>query len=281
MELEARLMAARQPCQPRPPPPQSLDCSASPAAASDVGSRAATHTPESSADAIASGLFDNPPVADIGYFGEPRAARPPALPPSDGAALGASSNHAFFWSLSTSIENVSHRSAARYQELSRWSSLGADDAPALPALPPEGLDKPLPDDDSFPGRATAVEWTTRFFDTVGAVQPYVSEAQVLRDIDAMDVAAASWQAASRASQALVSIIFAQALNTLDSRSPEPFYRRALSLLDEQTVYTPTVDARTRESPCPALPCSALPCTATHADNGPPAHSAGAAPGGQL
>lgn len=33
---------------------------------------ATAQTPESSADAIATGLFDHPPAVDIGYFGKSR-----------------------------------------------------------------------------------------------------------------------------------------------------------------------------------------------------------------
>lgn len=160
---------------------------------------------------------------------------------------GSSSNHAFFWSLSASIENVSHRSTVRYQEPSRQGQATEADeasrAPPLPMMPPSAYRNLQPDDDSFPGRALAVEWTTRFFDTVGAVLPYVSESQVLREIDVIDARDQGWQMSQRSAQALLSIIFAQALQTLDDRSPEPYYRRALGLLDEKTLYIPTVDSR--------------------------------------
>lgn len=108
------------------------------------------------------------------------------------------------------------------------------------------------DDDSFPGRKVAVEWTARFFDTVGAVLPYISEPHVLREIDYLDAQGQDWQAERRSSQALLSIIFAQALWTMDDRSPEPFYRRALGLLNEQTLHLPTVESRTQPlTRCPA------------------------------
>lgn len=83
----------------------------------------------------------------------------------------------------------------------------------------------------------------------------------------MDAAGRGWQAARRSTQALLSIVFAQALHTMGGeRSPEPFYRRALGLLDEETAYIPTVDARmpslrpphrvtlTRSSPGVTSPC---------------------------
>ncbi|GJN72163.1 hypothetical protein PLICBS_006235 [Purpureocillium lilacinum] len=238
-ELEAQLAAAGLGPQSADAPSsayshmQPLDRDKSPGQTShggfsDVGSKATAQTPESTADAIATGLFDHPPVVDIGYF-------------------GSSSNHAFFWSLSASIENVSHRSTVRYQEPSRQGQATEADeasrAPPLPMMPPSAYRNLQPDDDSFPGRALAVEWTTRFFDTVGAVLPYVSESQVLREIDVIDARDQGWQMSQRSAQALLSIIFAQALQTLDDRSPEPYYRRALGLLDEKTLYIPTVDSR--------------------------------------
>ena len=82
-ELEARLNAAGLASQnvdtsATPFYPNAVDREQSPAqmshgAPSDAGSRATAHTPESSADAIATGLFDHPPVVDIGYFGKDRA----------------------------------------------------------------------------------------------------------------------------------------------------------------------------------------------------------------
>ncbi|KND92065.1 Oleate activated transcription factor 3 [Tolypocladium ophioglossoides CBS 100239] len=226
-ELEAQLAAAGLASQHAQPNvasfySQTLDRDKSPAqmshaAVSDVGS----------ADAIATGLFDHPPVVDIGYF-------------------GASSNHAFFWSLSASVENVSHRSAHRYQEPLRQGQHGAaEEQPqqlAMPAVPASNHLHQQLDDDSFPGCKAAVEWTVRFFDTVGAVLPYISKPHVLREIDYIGEQGQDWQAARRSLQALLSIIFAQALHTMEDRSPEPFYRRALGLLNEQTLYLPTVES---------------------------------------
>ncbi|PHH69692.1 hypothetical protein CDD83_5647 [Cordyceps sp. RAO-2017] len=72
--------------------------------------------------------------------------------------------------------------------------------------------------------------------------PFLDESDVLKQIDRIDGLGQGWPAASRSTQALLSIIFAHALHTLDGRPPEPFYRRALGLLDEKTVYIPTVDS---------------------------------------
>lgn len=155
---------------------------------------------------------------------------------------GSSSNHAFFWSLSASIENVSRRSACRFHEPLSRQPPPVDDPPRQPGEPTDAAPAPE-DDDSFPGPRLAVAWTTRFFDTVGAVLPYIGEPEVFREIDRIDSQEA-WQSASRATQALLSIIFAQALYSLGGGgSPEPYYRRALSLLDEKTVYVPTIEAR--------------------------------------
>ncbi|PFH55350.1 hypothetical protein XA68_18531 [Ophiocordyceps unilateralis] len=171
---------------------------------------------ESTADAIATGLFDHPPANDIGYF-------------------GSSSNHAFFWSLSTSIENISRRDA-RGQDLTRHMPPVAP----LPAPVPPPPDRP--GDDSFPELKVAVAWVMRFFYTVGAVLLYVDESDVLAELDAIDARGRGWQSSSPSTQALLSIIFAHALNTLEERSPEPFYRRALGLLDNKTAHVPTISA---------------------------------------
>ncbi|EQL00796.1 Transcription factor, fungi [Ophiocordyceps sinensis CO18] len=220
-ELEARLAAATARQSPDSTPrdrPADPDVSVA-----DAGADAGT-------DAGAPG----PPPIDIGYF-------------------GSSSNHAFFWSLSASIENVSHRGPCRYQEPLSRQGPGPDDDSRRPGEPPAvttashdtaPVPPPAaPDDDSFPGAHLAVEWTARFFDTVGAVLPYVGESDVLREVDEIDARGQGWLSAARSTQALLSIVFAQALYTMGGeRSPEPFYRRALSLLDDKTVYIPTVDA---------------------------------------
>ena len=142
---------------------------------------------------------------------------------------------------------MSHRSAHRYQEPLRQTHNGTtEETPQSLATPVRpAADPPIQQlqDDSFPGRDFAMGWTARFFDTVGVVLPYISEPHVLREIDCIDSQGQGWQAARRSSQALLSIIFAQALHTLNDRSPEPFYRRALGLLNEQTLYLPTVESR--------------------------------------
>ncbi|KAF4589138.1 C6 transcription factor [Ophiocordyceps camponoti-floridani] len=171
---------------------------------------------ESTADAIATGVFDQPPARDVGYF-------------------GSSSNHAFFWSLSASIEAVSRRDA-RGQDLSRLIP------PAPPPLAPERRPTDGLGDDAFPGLKVAVAWSMRFFHTVGAVLPYVDESDVLAHLDAIDGSGRGWQAVDQSTQSLLSIIFAHALNTLDERSPEPFYRRALALMDNKAAHVPTISS---------------------------------------
>ncbi|RCI16291.1 hypothetical protein L249_1854 [Ophiocordyceps polyrhachis-furcata BCC 54312] len=177
--------------------------------------KASVTNSEGSADAIATGLFDHPPANDTGYF-------------------GSSSNHAFFFSLSTSIENVSRRDGLG-QEPARHMP---PPDPPLALAPPPMTDRP--GDDSFPELKVAVAWVMRFFHTVGAVVIYLDESDILAEIDA--IGPRGWQSRSPSSQALLSIIFAHALNTLEERSPEPFYRRALSLLDDKAVHNPTICA---------------------------------------
>lgn len=93
-------------------------------------------------------------------------------------------------------------------------------------------------DQGFPDVQKCIEWIARFFDTVGAVLPYISEAPLLREVNKMGATLGHDNTPqSRPTKALLNVVFAHALSTLDQGSPEPFYHRALGLLlvNEQTV----------------------------------------------
>ncbi|KAH8898859.1 hypothetical protein GQ53DRAFT_836866 [Thozetella sp. PMI_491] len=198
------------------------------AAASDMDRSDQISSAESPADAAATKIFDRLP-GDTGYFGP-------------------SSNHALFRFLSATVANLGHRDIRPHQESLPPALTPADPGqgrpnapipgPAVPAGPgePGALSSGL-----FPGRRVALELITRFFDTVGAVLPYVNEAALLKEIERAEVHAESQDASSQSLQALLSIVFAYALYTMHGASPEPFYRRALRLLHGEALHVSNLE----------------------------------------
>ncbi|GAB0135197.1 hypothetical protein EsDP_00003543 [Epichloe bromicola] len=181
--------------------------------------------PDSSADAIATGLFDEQPAnADIGYF-------------------GASSNHAFFWALTSSLDELDKQRPEGQKLPSRHTTLrgGPRRLPLPPLKASTSAKHAAAQEDAFPGRSVAITWINRFFDTVAAVLPYVSRSVLLREIDMIDLRTGTWQSCPSGTQALLNVVFAQALATSEDGAAEPFYRRALSLLDERGVYQPSIE----------------------------------------
>lgn len=128
------------------------------------------------------------------------------------------------------------RGAALFQDT--CSPVTEKPASAVPERP-LASDQPAPrrNEQGFPDPQTCIEWIARFFDTVGVVLPYVSEAPLLREVNKMGTSLGYDTPQSRPTKALLNVVFAHALSTLDQGSPEPFYHRALGLLlvNEQTV----------------------------------------------
>ncbi|KAH6871634.1 fungal-specific transcription factor domain-containing protein, partial [Thelonectria olida] len=175
--------------------------------------------PESAADILATNVFDRQPGADIGYFGP-------------------SSNHALFRFLTTVITNMRVRGNALFQDGTTCSPVAEKPASALPERPSAADQAAMRrNEQGFPDPQTCIEWIARFFDTVGVVLPYVSEAPLLREVNKMGTALGYDTPQSRPTKALLNVVFAHALSTLDQGSPEPFYHKALGLLlvNEQTV----------------------------------------------
>ena len=165
---------------------------------------------------------------------------------------GSSSNHAVFWSLTASIANMGHRSSHLYKE-PLWP--GRDNrGPAQLPIPPSSSVKAHLDKDAdkplMPDRGTAVRWISRFFDTVGATLPYMTEPGLLAGLDKV-LRNSRDEPSTRPLRPLLSIVFAHALSTLDEGSPEPFYRRTLRLLDPKTLYVSSLELRTNSSLCPS------------------------------
>lgn len=95
---------------------------------------------------------------------------------------------------------------------------------------------------SFPTRQVATSWIKHFFDNVGAVLPFVNEATVLQEARRVNDGPDSVHLMSPSWRALLSIIFACALFTLGSESPERFYSHCLQLLDEKTLSSPSIES---------------------------------------
>ncbi|UPK95844.1 hypothetical protein LCI18_006779 [Fusarium solani-melongenae] len=182
---------------------------------------------ESRIDVLAAGVFDHPSSgSSICYF-------------------GSSSNHALFWSLTASIANLGHRSSRLHQE-----PLRAVQAHTGPVHLPHPASSSITHYESVdevdivntPGRDEAMNLISRFFDTVGAVLPYVNQPALLDSFDKIAGPSESHpKSSNRAVKALRSIIFAHALSTRDAAAAEPFYRRTLSLLDPKTLYAPSLE----------------------------------------
>lgn len=156
---------------------------------------------------------------------------------------GPTSNHAFFWQLTAGIDNLGYRSgyAPRSQiqsQAQRKQSMAAQ---------PDNADHQNETQDefsglAFPTRQLATSWIKHFFDNVGAVLPFVNEATVLQEVRRLNDGPDSVQFMSPSWRALLSIIFAYALFTLGSESPERFYSHCLQLLDEKTLSSPSIES---------------------------------------
>lgn len=143
------------------------------------------------------------------------------------------------------MEELNKKKPGRQNVLFR--QVGANDGPRRLPLPPLKVvtaeRQPLPQEDSFPGRKLAIDWVNRFFDMVAPVLPFVNKFMLVREIDLIDSRTGTWQSCPSNTQALMSIVFAHSLAISEDGAAEPFYRRALGLLDEKGLYLPTIEAR--------------------------------------
>ncbi|KAI9151262.1 c6 transcription factor [Paramyrothecium foliicola] len=177
---------------------------------------------ESPIDVLAAGVFDHPSAgSSLCYFGP-------------------SSNHALFWSLTASIANLGYRSSRLYQEPLRSTQTNPGSSLPRPATSSITYYYNDSSSSSLPPRDIALGWISQFFETIGAVLPYIHEPALLDAFDKIAVLPKE-QPWNRTTQALLSIVFAHALLTLEGNSAEPFYRRTLSLLDPKTLYTPNLE----------------------------------------
>ncbi|KAF4965958.1 hypothetical protein FSARC_6297 [Fusarium sarcochroum] len=159
--------------------------------------------------------------------------------PSGSCYFGSSSNHAIFWSLNEIVTNVGRNAGLLlHPERLRNSQTNTDHGP-LPNPPSSSVPGYGTDHigaDLFPERQTAVRWIIQFSDTVGSLLPYISEASLISGLDEVLSRTDNTQRSTRPMLALLSIVFAFALSVTQERSPEPFYRQTLGLLDPEVLY---------------------------------------------
>lgn len=83
----------------------------------------------------------------------------------------------------------------------------------------------------------------RFFDTVGDVLSFVDEQSVTTKLDVLHETSITSDASTQSWRALLNIIIAYALYTLDGPSPEPYYRQATSILYGAGIHLSTLQTR--------------------------------------
>ncbi|KAH7137352.1 fungal-specific transcription factor domain-containing protein [Dactylonectria estremocensis] len=217
-ELEAQLAAASSPRDAATNIQHPAMSSLAKEAAAEVSEAGSLDTnPESAADILATGAFDRLPTAEIGYFGP-------------------SSNHALLRSMAAFVTKLGARDSHLFQEEAPTER----SVPMVPLPPmistPTNTSKQA---EGFPNPQTCVDWIARFFDTVGSVLPYISEGPLLREANRMGSRIWIDSPHSRSTKALLYIVFAHALSTLDDGMPDPFYHKSLGLLmtNEQSVFS--------------------------------------------
>ncbi|KIM98340.1 hypothetical protein OIDMADRAFT_56705 [Oidiodendron maius Zn] len=172
---------------------------------------------ESLADVLATNAFDQSSNDEVGYF-------------------GSSTNHGFFWCLSGAIANLGYKEA-RYHTQQPTSTVDTRSnrrKSSKQDLPHRGATR---NKLQYPSHE---ELVARFFDTISVVLPYVDEQSVMNKLHLMRENENSSDPSTQSWQALISIILAYALYTLDGPSPEPFYRRVVRLLYGTAVHLSTL-----------------------------------------
>jgi hypothetical protein len=87
------------------------------------------------------------------------------------------------------------------------------------------------------------ELVARFFDTIGDVLPYVEEQTIAAKLHVLSDDTSSSDATAQSWRALLNIIIAYALYTLDGPSPGPYYRQVTSIIYGTGVHLSTLQTR--------------------------------------
>ncbi|KID93925.1 hypothetical protein MAJ_10113, partial [Metarhizium majus ARSEF 297] len=172
---------------------------------------------ESLADVLATNAFDQLSNGEVGYF-------------------GSSTNHGFFWCLSGAIANLGYKaSRSQAQQASPASDMrGSRSSVLRKSLPHKTLRESIQE---YPSNE---ELVARFFDNIGDVLPYVDKVSVMGKLHVLDEDANESCPSTQSWQALLNIVLAYALYTIDGPSPEPFYRRVINLLYGKAIHLSTI-----------------------------------------
>lgn len=92
------------------------------------------------------------------------------------------------------------------------------------------------------------ELVARFFDTIGDILPYVDEQSVMAKLEVLNDHPGSPDASKQSWRALLNIILAYALYTLDGPSPEPYYRNVTNILYGTGIHLSTLQTRRCNEP---------------------------------
>ncbi|KID70233.1 hypothetical protein MAN_02747, partial [Metarhizium hybridum] len=176
---------------------------------------------ESLADVLATNAFDQLSNGEVGYF-------------------GSSTNHGFFWCLSGAIANLGYKaSRSQAQRASPTSDMRGSRSRVLRKSLPHAT--PHESVQEYPSNE---ELVARFFDTIGDVLPYVDEVSIMGKLHVLDEDANESCPSTQSWQALLNIVLAYALYTIDGPSPEPFYRRVINLLYGMAIHLSTIQTCT-------------------------------------
>ncbi|KAK9443287.1 hypothetical protein VB005_04358 [Metarhizium brunneum] len=172
---------------------------------------------ESLADVLATNAFDQLSNGEVGYF-------------------GSSTNHGFFWCLSGAIANLGYKaSRSQAQRASPTSDMrGSRSSVLRKSLTHTTLHESI---QKYPSNE---ELVARFFDNIGYVLPYVDEVSIMGKLHVLDEDANESCPSTQSWQALLNIVLAYALYTIDGPSPEPFYRRVINLLYGMAIHLSTI-----------------------------------------
>lgn len=193
---------------------------------------------ESLADVLATNAFDQLSNGEVGYFGKKGSLHCTSiillisLTPS----AGSSTNHGFFWCLSGAIANLGYKaSRSQAQRASPTSDMRGSRSRVLRKSLPHAT--PHESVQEYPSNE---ELVARFFDTIGDVLPYVDEVSIMGKLHVLDEDANESCPSTQSWQALLNIVLAYALYTIDGPSPEPFYRRVINLLYGMAIHLSTI-----------------------------------------
>ncbi|KAF4999986.1 hypothetical protein FDECE_11334 [Fusarium decemcellulare] len=179
----------------------------------ETGSACTPINTESPQDVLATRLFERLPAYNTGHFGP-------------------SSNHALFRNLTAEMVSQGYRNIQH-----SFQDEGKSGSPSVlpshcPAVHKSATFQPTKT--GFPSQQASLQLIAKFFDTVGAVLPFLSEITLVKAIHEVYNPGAEMNPTPD-TRALLNIAFAHALSTLNNPTSEHYYLQALKVLGHQTA----------------------------------------------